>query len=69
MAEHPDLIITIDDIKKAGLCAGFPIRRWFVDQGFDYQRFLREGAPASDLLATGDGHALMVVERALARRG
>lgn len=66
----PDgLIITIDDVRKAGLCAGFKTRRWFEDQGIGYQDFIRNGVEADRLLATGDGHAELVVARRLQRGG
>lgn len=57
-----DLIITIADIRKAGLCAR-GARRWAEAQGIDFARFLKEGVPASVLLATGEAHAVLVVER------
>jgi len=63
-----DLIITIDDVKKAGFCASFKTRRWFIDHGFDYQAFIREGVPAAEFLDKGDALAVKVVERTIKRR-
>jgi hypothetical protein len=63
-----DLIITIDDVKKAGFCAGFKTRRWFIDHGFDYQAFIRDGVLASTFLEKGDALAVTVVERTMARK-
>lgn len=64
----PDLIITIDDFRKAGHCPK-GIRRGFDAAGLDFRRLLKEGYPASELIATGNALAIQVVERAVARRG
>lgn len=64
-----DLLITIDDVKRAGFCASFKTRRWFVDHGINYQHFLRNGILASELLAKGDALAVKVIERKIARNG
>lgn len=59
MADDP--IITIADIRKTGHCvrgAG----QWFALQGLDFKAFLKNGLPASVLLATGDELARQVVE-------
>ena len=64
----PDLIITIDDVKKAGFCAGLKTRRWFVDHGFDYQAFIREGVTAAEFLEKGDALAERVVAVKLGRQ-
>jgi hypothetical protein len=61
------LIITVDDVRRAGHCVR-GAKAWFETHGFDFRRFLREGVPAADLLSTGDGQAIKVVERTMARR-
>jgi hypothetical protein len=61
-----DLIITIADIRLAGMCAR-GARRWFEVQGLDFARLLKQGYPASVLLATGDAQAVKVVERTMKR--
>lgn len=62
-----ELTITIDDVKKAGFCAGIKTRRWFVDRGFDYQAFVREGVSAAEFLEKGDALAERVVAVKLGR--
>lgn len=57
-----DLIITIDDVRKAGFCAGIKTKRWFIDHGFDFQTFIRCGVPAAEFLEKGDALAERVVE-------
>lgn len=58
-----DLIITINDVRAAGLCVNGS-RAWFARQGLDFRVFVREGIDADTLLATGDAMALRVVEYA-----
>lgn len=62
-----DLRITMDDVRKAGFCAGLKTRRWFVDHGFEFQRFIREGVSAREFLEKGDGLAERVVRAKLGR--
>lgn len=62
-----DLTITITDVRRLH-CGGVKTRRWFVDHGFDFQQFLREGVPASEFLAKGDALAERVVAFKLSRR-
>lgn len=62
-----DLIITMDDCRKAGHCAP-GIRTWFGQQGLDFRKFMREGIPAVEMLATGDAQGRQVVERTIDRR-
>jgi hypothetical protein len=61
-----DLTITITDVRRV-FCAGVKTRRWFVDHGFDFQRFLREGVPATEFLEKGDALAERVVARKLSQ--
>lgn len=62
-----DLTITMDDVKKAGFCAGLKTRRWFVDHGFSYQTFIREGVSAAEFLEKGDALAARIVALKLGR--
>lgn len=62
-----DLTITMDDVKKAGFCAGIKTRRWFVDHGFHYQTFIREGVSATEFLEKGDALAVRIVTVKLSR--
>ena len=61
-----ELIVTIDDVRAAGLCVN-GTRVWFARHDLDFRAFLREGCTAETLLATGDAMALRVVERARIR--
>lgn len=54
-----DPIITIDDIRKVGICAA-GARRWFSANGLDFRDFMANGIPASVLDATGDAQAFRV---------
>jgi len=51
---------------KVGLCMR-GCRTWAAQHGFDWASFVREGVPASDLLATGDPFAEATVEAAQKR--
>ena len=62
-----NLTITYDDIRKAGFCAGIKTRRWFVNHGFDYQTFIRDGVSAAEFLEKGDALAERVVAAKLER--
>ena len=57
----PDPIITMDDVRKAGFCAGIKTKRWFIDHGFDFQSFIRNGVSAAEFLEKGDALAQRVV--------
>jgi len=61
----PDLIITMDDICRAGYCARkTPI--WFREHGLNFRHFMKNGIAATDLAAAGDALAMKVIERKLA---
>ena len=62
-----DLTITMDDVRKAGFCAGLKTRRWFVDHGLDFQQFVRAGVSATKFLEKGDALAERVVSNKLGR--
>lgn len=62
------MIIKITDVRLAGHCAS-GAKQWFDDMGLDFRDFLKNGAEAEKLLATGNGLAKQVVERTIARRG
>lgn len=63
--EH--MIITINDVRAAGHCAQ-GARAWFEGHGLDFRVFLRDGIPASRVLALGDGLAEQVICRTLEHR-
>lgn len=64
----PGLIITMNDISRAGFCAR-KTPWWFADHGLDFRHFFKNGIPATDLAATGDALALKVIEMTLKARG
>ena len=57
-----DFIVTVDDIRTAGPCAR-GIKNWFADHQLDFNDFLKNGIPASRLLASGDGYAELIVNK------
>lgn len=63
-----EIIVTMKHIRAAGMCSGGP-RIFFAQHGLDWSDFLRNGIPASKLLATGDAMAAQVVEVARGQRG
>lgn len=62
-----DPLITIGDIRASGHCVR-GAKAWFAAHDLDFADFVRNGAPASVLLATGDDLAQFVVSRTLERR-
>lgn len=46
---------------RPGYCARGS-RAWFARHGLDWSKFLREGIAAEEMLATGDGLAIALVE-------
>jgi hypothetical protein len=54
-------------LRGANMCNREP-RVWFKRQGFSWNDFLSHGIAASDLIATGDPLALIVVEVARKER-
>ena len=61
-----EVIITIDDIRKAGHCAR-GAKNWFDQQGIDFRDFLKNGITATRMLDTGDAQGAQVVARKLER--
>lgn len=64
------VIVRIEHIRAAKICVA-GARGWFPAYGLDFRAFLRDGLPASVLLATGDPLAERAVEQAMkeARHG
>jgi len=65
---NDELIITIDDIRKTGLCVR-GTKEWFERNGLDFRDFMENGCLPEALLATGDANAIFVVEQARRRKG
>jgi hypothetical protein len=64
----PDLVITMNDIVRAGYCAR-KTPGWFRAHGLDFRHFMKHGIAATDLAAAGDGLALKVISARLQRDG
>jgi len=69
-----DLIVTTQHLYsvpnfngRIGFCAR-GTRAWCARHNIDWSKFVREGVPASVLIATGDALALRVVEHARSMR-
>jgi hypothetical protein len=60
------LVITMDDIGRAGFCAR-GAKAFFREHGLDFRAFLNGGIDADALAATGDARAIQVIERKLRR--
>ena len=56
-----ELIVRMTDVRAAKMCSS-GARAFFLRHGFDWQDFLKNGIPASKILATGDYLAKCVVE-------
>ena len=55
------MIITIEDVRRAGHCTR-GARRWFEAHDMDFRAFLNEGIDAGEFTAKGDGLAQRVVD-------
>lgn len=58
--------VTMKHIRKAKMCSG-GTRDFFKRHGMDWNKFLSEGLPEEDFIATGDAMAMEVVK--VARNG
>ena len=61
------IIITLDDARASRKCAD-GMETFAARVGLDWRRFVLEGLPAVDLVATGDPEALEVVRQAVRAR-
>lgn len=52
----------MSDIRRAGHCVSGAIA-WLTVHGFDWRKFVADGASEADLLATGDAMAEQVIRR------
>jgi hypothetical protein len=55
------------DIRACRMCSG-GTRTFFKRHDMDWNKFLAEGLPEEDFIATGDAMALQVVEAARGRQ-
>ena len=61
------LVITLDDARASRKCSD-GMQTFAERVGLDWRRFVLEGLPAVDLVATGDPEALEVVRQAVRTR-
>jgi hypothetical protein len=59
--------VYMKDVRAVKLCSS-GTRGFFKRHNMDWNKFLAEGLPEEDFLATGDHNALMVVEAARGRQ-
>jgi hypothetical protein len=62
------VIVTMKDIRACAMCSG-GTRGFFKRHNMDWNKFLAEGLPEDDFIATGDAMAMQVVEKARERHG
>lgn len=60
--------ITVDDMGSMRYCARGS-RAFAKKHGLDFRKFIEEGIDADELVATGDGMAIELVERIKRERG
>lgn len=61
------ITVTMQDIRAAKMCSK-GTRDFFKRHSMDWNKFLKEGLPASEFERTGDAMALQVVEVARGRK-
>lgn len=61
------VIVTMRDIRACLMCSS-GTRQFFKRHEMDWNKFLTEGLPESDFIATGDAMAMKVVEVARGRQ-
>jgi hypothetical protein len=58
-----DVVVRIEHVRACGMCC-HGTKAWFEARGLDFRAFLKDGAPASEVEALGDGLALKAVAKA-----
>lgn len=56
-----DVIVRVEHLREAKMCVR-GVRQWFARHGLDFDRFLTEGIPASEVEALNDALGNMVVK-------
>lgn len=59
-----ELMVYIRHVQASGFCVAPGAKRWFESHGLDWRGFIKNGMPASELLALNDALANMVVDAA-----
>lgn len=62
------VIVTMKDIRACRMCSG-GTRDFFRRHNMDWNKFLSEGLPEEQFIATGDAMAMQVVRKARERHG
>lgn len=62
-----EVIVKVEHLRQVHYCAG-GTKTFFKRHGLDWQKFIKEGLPASQFLATGDAMAKRLVEVANGRK-
>lgn len=55
------------DIRACRMCSG-GTREFFKRHGMDWNKFIKDGLPEEEFIATGDSMAMQVVEAARGRQ-
>lgn len=61
------ILVTPRDARAARMCIP-GVQRFYRRHGLDFRKFVREGTPEEELLATGDSMAKQLVEVARGRQ-
>ena len=61
------VIVTMKDIRACRMCSG-GTREFFKRHGMDWNKFIKDGLPEEEFIATGDSMAMQVVEAARGRQ-
>lgn len=61
------VIVTMKDIRSCRMCSG-GTREFFKRHGMDWNKFIKDGLPEEEFIATGDSMAMQVVEAARGRQ-
>lgn len=64
---NEDFVITARELQANGFCA-HGVKLWFAQYGLDFKDYVKNGIPASVLLATGDALGERAVESVRAYR-
>lgn len=67
MTTNSSVIVTMKDIRACKMCSG-GTRDFFRRHNMDWSKFLAEGLPEEQFIATGDAMAMQVVEQARGRQ-
>lgn len=61
------VIVIMKDIRACRMCSR-GTRKFFKRHGMDWNKFIKDGLPEEEFIATGDSMAMQVVEAARGRQ-